>query len=72
MLLRQTVTAITDVHFSNTEVGAKQCKALSLLPKSVRLDGQPVTEELLGQLSALSGMWYLVIKNVRVDEADIA
>ncbi len=31
-----------------------------------------MTEELLGQLCAVSGMWYLVIKNVSVEEAVIA
>jgi hypothetical protein len=74
LLRYRTVAAITDVHFSNTEIGAKQCKALSLIPNrfGLQLDGKPVTEELLGQLSGVSGMWYLVIKNASVDEADIA
>ena len=70
----QTFAAITDVHFSNTEFGAKQCEALSLMPNrfGLQLDGQLVTEELLGRLSKISGMWYLVFKNGSVDEADIA
>ncbi len=31
-----------------------------------------MTEESFKQLSEASGMWYLVIKNVSVDEGDIA
>ena len=69
----QTISRITDVHFSNPTLDAEQWKALSRIPHhfGLQIDGLTFTADSMRELAGIAHLDYVVLNNTMVDESAV-
>jgi hypothetical protein len=69
----QTISRITDVHFTNPRFGAVEWQSLSAIPHrfGLQINGQTFTDDSLTHLVGIPRLYYVTLDNTQVTESGV-
>jgi hypothetical protein len=73
VIKHQTISRITDVHFTNPRLNADQWQSLAVIPHrfGLQIDGQTFTDDAMSQLVDIPRLAYVTLNNSRVTESGV-